>query len=55
MMVESKMLVLGQVILCLVTRPWAVNGKGPGLEKHHFAEASNQIRERQGKENNPCK
>ena len=54
-MVESRVLVLGQVFLYLVTQACVLNVEGPGLAKPYMSEASDQIQERQGKENNPCK
>ena len=54
-MVGNKIRVLGQVFLCLAIQICALYGKGTELEEPFMPEALNQIKERQGKDNNPCK
>ena len=54
-MVENKAMVLGQVFLCLAIQVCAIGGQGTELEEPLMSEAFNEIKERQGKENNPCK
>ena len=54
-MVENKAIVLGQVFLCLAIQVCAISGQGTELEEPLMSEAFNEIKERQGKENNPCK
>ena len=54
-MVENKALVLGQVFVCLAIQICALSGKGTELEEPFISESFNEIEERQGKENNPCK
>ena len=54
-MVENKVLVLGQVFLFLAIQVCAISGKGTEWEEPYPSEAFNEIQERQGKENNPCK